>query len=243
MRDFLSQNSTSFVNWDTSILSWLNCLTQSIAEFLFEWQTIVPGFLAVVAAAGTVFYMWLAAEKQRQRRSIACRAMLPADLSSICGYAKDSVHASCIALSMLRRGQTRDRVKIPELPERVLENLQALVEHLDHQDVDAVCELLRCYQIQHARLSGEIADFNNPNRPGATKLVTESNLESTITKTVELHLIATKMFPFARNATKHIPELDFSRQELRNTIAVLEFDHMVSDELIASLDHLVNKHN
>lgn len=111
-------------------------------DWLKEWQTLVAGVLAFLAAAATVWVLVrqsrvekLRYAELRKRRFQAVRAVLPADLSEICHYC--TLCAQAIRAALQHFDQNRappSGVACPVLPERVISNLQRLVEHLDPQD-------------------------------------------------------------------------------------------------------------
>ena len=103
-------------------------------------------------------------ERQKLRRLAACRAVMPADLSSIIQYTHDCALISGTALRILRDEEESRELTCPVLPDRVIGNLQQLIEQLDDKEANAIADLLSCYQIQYARLSGELGWYNAPER-------------------------------------------------------------------------------
>lgn len=196
-------------------------------SILYQWQTLIAGGLATLAAVGTIVYLWREASDQRRRRLAACRAMMPSDLSTICRYVGECLSIADQAVRRVRENGTNEKrgdlkaIVVVFLPERVLGNIQALIEQSHDRDVPALCALLECYQVQHARLSSEVEDLNNPTRLGSFRVMTEDNMLFTVRRTVELYLIATKMFPFARRKAKHIPALKYSESEISNAFSAL----------------------
>ena len=189
---------------------------------------MAAGILATASAFITIGYMYWAARVQRRRRLAACRAMLPVDLSAVTGYVQGCMAVIFQAFERLKEpsGTPKQPLVLPVMPERVFENIQAVVEQSDRRGKLAFSELLSCYQIQRARLSGEIADLNNPYTMGATKVTTESNIESTILKTAELYLIASKLFPFSRRQARKIPPLKYTGDEVENVFSILWLNEM-----------------
>lgn len=221
---------------------WESNRMQSAIEAIRDWQTLITGFLALTAAAVTVLVMMRQvriqkrqldaqtneSNERRRRRLMACRAVLPADLSSVCRYARDCARVAGTALQMLREHEERAQLSIPTLPNRVTTNLQNLIEEIDESDADAIADLLSCYQVQYARLSREIEDFNSPNRLGAERITTENNIEFTLERTVRLYLLAENIFGFARGSENQIPKPQFNRENIGHALMTFELDDVVS---------------
>lgn len=212
-------------------------------DTLKEWQTLVAGLLALIAAIATVWILVCqlrlqksqldalqdAAREIQRRKLLACRAVLPADLSAIMKHAEECARTVGIALRMLRREQDRESLATNTLPDRVVGNLQALIEQLNEPDAEKIADLLACYQVQLARLNGELALFNNPDQLGVTRIITEENMEFTLEKTVELFLIAESMFSFARREVHEIPEPQFNQDNVSHAVMRLRLENVISD--------------
>ena len=156
--------------------------------------------------------------------------MMPADLSSIIQYTHDCAFTSGTAIRILRNEEERRTLKCPSLPDRVIGNLQRLIEQLDDQNANFVADLLSCYQIQYARLSDELGYFNTPERLGTHRILTEDNFEFTLEQTVRLFLLAVSMFKFARREEESISEPRFDQDEVNNALSVLELSSVISPE-------------
>lgn len=209
--------ASSFDIWHQIASLW-----QATAAVLYHWQTLLAGSFAILAAWITVGQMRKEATNRRQRRLNASRAMMPNDLSAIVQYANDCVRATHQAYRIVRKHSTDresgelERIVVPVLPERVFGNLQAIIEQADNCDIPALSSLLRCHQVQTSRLSGEIAYLKNPRPLEVTRVVTEDNILWTLKKTVELFLIASKMFQYSRGEQENIPPLKYSPEDLHN---------------------------
>ena len=225
---------------------------------LKDWQTLIAGGAALGAAIITVRVMMRqvrlqqeqidevreAAEDQRQRKLFACRAVMPADLSSIIQYTHECAFAAGLGIQMIRDGGQRKPLTCPKLPGHVISNLQRLMEQFDEENAKHIADLLSCYQIQYARLSGEIGYFNTPDRLGTYRVMTEHNMEFTLEKTVELFLRAESMLKFARREIDAVPELKPSEEAVGNALRILEISDVIDPEyseqlltLLASDDH------
>ncbi len=201
-------------------------------NYLKEWQTLAAGFLALIAAIITMCFMWEQLDFQRRqskerlrRRQQACRAALPADLSTIIDYLED---CSCVVTTALRRKceppEKPTVIEIPKLEDRVIKNLQDLIEHIvDERNAIAIAEILRIYQIQHSRLSWMLATFNHPDRNGI-------EIEDVVPYTVKLFLHVESAFEFSRNKKETIPELQICEKNLDHALSVLKLLDVISEK-------------
>lgn len=182
-----------------------------------KWQTLISGFLAVGAAIGTAWVIVQqirssehGVEKQIQaqreisvalteRKLLASRAVFPTDLSTVMDYAEESAKAITQGILYVRaRAAAPPEITLTPLPDRVISNLQNLIEHLDKDSAIVVADLLGCYQIQYSRLSGVISDIRNPTVGLATRITTEQSFDGPILSTLELSARAELLFSFAR---------------------------------------------
>lgn len=220
-------------------------------ECLNEWQTLVAGILAFLAAAATVGALWcqIRAEKLKhrdllQRQLQATRAVLPADLSEICHYSTLCAQAIRGALQHFKeQAAPPSDLTSPVLPERVVGNLQRLIEHLNQQDADNVADMLCCYQVQHARFRGAVEEWSRPPTKGVTISYSRSNIEHLLPETVRLYLLAENMFDFSRRKADHVSTLDaLNNRDIDRVLNILGFAHggegelrqRVKDELVGS---------
>ena len=187
---------------------------------------------------GTMYFVWEQLKCQKwqfderlRRRQLACRAALPADLSTIIGYLKD---CSCAVTTALRQklepGEKRTVIEIPKLEDRVIKNLQDLIEHFVHErNAEAIAEILRIYQIQYSRLSWMLAGFNHPNRNGIEKITIKQNIEGVVPIIVKLYLHVESAFPFSRNQEETIPKLQIREEKVDHALFALELLDFISE--------------
>ena len=114
----------------------------------------------------------------------------------------------------------------PELDLGITQRLQRLVEMLDGDDADQVVALLHCFQVQHARFSGDLTDYNYSGN---------FNFKFVMAGTVELRLRANSMFEFARRQSKHISPPPYDDSEVANGLSSLNITEHISDEFRTSL--------
>ena len=226
---------------DASVVS-----SRPFCERLKDWQTLIGAGLALVVAVATILTMWSTtnkqlkaqkneAKKQRERRRLACRAVMPADLSTIVQYAEGCAELALKIREIVNTRAERQELECPLLPERVIANLQMLIEQLEEENANAVAELLSCYQVQRARLNGLIETYNHPDRFGTWRLLTIDNVDFTFEQTLELHLRATTAFDFARRKTDQIPVPRYAQETVENSLAALHLANVLPDEYIVLL--------
>ncbi|MCI0552512.1 MAG: hypothetical protein L0287_16300 [Anaerolineae bacterium] len=213
-----------------------------------QWQTLAAGLLALIGAFITVGVMIRGInsrrkeiEEQRRRRLMACRAAMPADLSSIIEYTHDCALVSGTAIRILRGDEDSRTLPYPSLPARVVKNLQQLIEQLDDRNANLIADMLSCYQIQYARLSGELSYFNTPHRLGRERIIAEHNIEYTLRKTIELFLLAESMFKFARREEPNIPQPKFTQGNVQNALGVLDLRDVISSDYLDQLVRVLSE--
>jgi hypothetical protein len=62
-----------------------------VGDILFNWQTLIAGALALIGAWLTVRALKKQARDEAERKTRGARALLPAALDALTGYATDSV--------------------------------------------------------------------------------------------------------------------------------------------------------
>lgn len=180
-------------------------------------------------------------KRQDERKFAAARAVLPADLSSICEYAEKSAEVTKMALLMLQGKMKPAHLEVPSLSESVIKNMQKFVESSDERYGDLVHEMLSCYQVQKARLRNMIFHFNNRSAKTSTQVTTTSNIESTIDETISLYLLATNMFEFARKVDEEIDTEDFTDLQIGSAINLLDLRGYISKKHLAALGRVLQK--
>ena len=113
--------------------------------------------------------------------------------------------------------EKRTVIEIPKLEDRVIKNLQDLIEHIvDERNAEAIVEILRIYQIQYSWLSWMLAGFNHPNR---NRIVT---IEDVVPRIVKLFLHVESALPFSRNEVETIPKLQIREKDIDRAFLALE---------------------
>lgn len=176
-----------------------------------QWETLVTGIFALVAAFGTIFYLrkqiWQTqqlADDRRRRRERAALATLPLVLSELSEYAISCIKGLCCArpyykigasIDILDRQEKLSNWTLPHISDNTLLSLKECIEFADDAPACAMISLIRHLQIQRARLEDYISRASG-NDPG--RLLLLSNIESAICDAAEVHGRASALFPFAR---------------------------------------------
>jgi hypothetical protein len=125
---------------------------------------------------------------------------------------------------------------LPSLPERVIDNLQRLIESLDEEDAEIFVELISCYQIQKSRMKEAVSRYDGKSSFYDGHIMTEGNFNFTFIKTFELYLRAEKIFPFARKEIDAVPLFTVDRRD----VEMLAFKMDIFDDINRQyLNHLI----
>lgn len=208
---------------------------------LKDWQVLASGLLAGTLASVAIYFSRRQLNYQRgeservlRRRIRASRALLSNDLDSFIEYL-----TKCYKIATeIRKGEKKvstprtarlpaRRTRPPRLPERVLTNLQTLIEHLDKDyknDAHILIKVASIYQVQNARFRTVLADAHD----SRSEREDWEHFKDIGRNVVFLYTLIGNIFPFARDEQEHI-SLDFSETAAANSFHVLESD--LSDDL------------
>ena len=218
-------------------------------DWLKEWQTLVAGMLALIAAIGAARAAMRAARaakeqlnfqheesaSRQRRRAQACRAVLPVDLAAFMDYLEKCYRVAVMARRALRsyeenRGPakpTLEALEMPRIPDRIIANMQVLIEHLDEYNADIITKVLRVYQVQNARFEDAL-QFAKENCDSASA---PFDMDETFKYTVFLFLLIENMWRFSRDEEEKIPPFIFSEEKACNALHVLEQILPVNDRI------------
>ncbi|WP_157573097.1 hypothetical protein [Novosphingobium sp. AAP83] len=181
---------------------WINDFSQC----LFEWQTLVGGILAILAAViGTLLLHSQIRQSERHeterrgRKFLAARATLPLALSEITGFSRTMIVELISLHNQLTHPSSMAPVfEPPTIPNGLIAALQAFIEAtFDTALVDCVCELINEIQVLVARTE-------SLQREEQLLGVTQ-NIEEYVVQSARLHVIAGSLFPFSRGRESSIP--------------------------------------
>jgi hypothetical protein len=186
-------------------------LSDQVSANTIQWETLVTGVGAVVAAYFTVRSLRQQihqtrelADDQRRRRARAARATLPLALSQLTQYATSCIKELCDLRPCFQADGSVDRVqgeqrfaawKLPHLPENILSSLQECIEFVDDEAAQAIVELIRHLQLQTSRLTDYISRFQLND---GVQLLIRANIDQAMWDAAEVHARTSTLFPFSR---------------------------------------------
>jgi hypothetical protein len=222
----------------------------SFVDFIYRWQTLTTGVIALLIGGLSIWYLRhqislqklefderrIQEEESNRRRQAAVLALLPADLSEITGYTTSCSDVISEALIAIRKEEIANKEEgdihgpeMPILPPRVLSNIQRVIENVDAEKASVFAALLRCYQVQNARVRSMIADLTYPKRSVVIRIVTKENIEQNFEQTVLLYLLASDIFNFARGKNNNVNVGNFTEVDISNAIHNLKIEDVLSD--------------
>lgn len=181
-------------------------------NFLYNWQTLTSGILAVIVATVTVFVIhWQISEERKRhadalyRKSLSARAQMPGALSAICEFTEQ-----CILW------YDRKHPTPPVAPAAAIDALKAGIEFADNDTATRIFELVSFYQIHNARLNATTPPVKAPE--DADRLF----------DTTKLRCLTDYLFPYARNEEKTAPVYNPSQDEMMTALKIITGPHYSS---------------
>ena len=200
----------------------------SLASWIYHWQTLLTGLLAIAAAfVGGYFVNKQIVDARRleadriARRFSAMRSVLPLTLSYLSAYARDNAEALKDIYSRKENNEIPNTInlpKLPELPLDVVPQLRDMIETSDKNVAKVIAELLAKIQVQSSRIGSLKRWRSSPQR----EMVTSLNIEGYILDTAEIYARAAALFDFARRKSDTVRYLVTS-SELKSALDQLGF--------------------
>ncbi len=212
-------------------------MLHQIYEFLCQWQTLLAGIGALVAAVFTIRKMQAqinqAAEFQKdqlRRESRAARIVLPLALSEITEYSIKCIKLLEPYAPAKGDGPTlsSDTKPLP-LPNSIFDTMKEVARTEDAAIADSVGEIISWLQIQHSRLENLIRLVSER----STKRISRHEAQDAILDAAELYALSARLFPYARSLQPEHNE-DF-RTKLKNALiiaGIVDVDRSEFPELI-----------
>ena len=179
------------------------------AQCWYDWQTLIAGliaiFAAVIGATAVVCQTRQAkvqADQQSQARFLAARVTLPHRLTVICDYAERMTKE----LVRLHNGAIPNHIidpfRCPAIEVGLVEQLEKAIAVIPDPRVNGLlADVIGEMQILGSRAKQLPDLMKNQNFVGL-----KTNLEDYILQSVQLHLMAGNLFPFARREVDSVPE-------------------------------------
>lgn len=192
-----------------------------------RWQALNVGVLAFLSSLIAFSISRSRAEKQRERDFLAAKAFLPAALSELCAYFKDS--AKFYELAWEAKTDTTENLPIPELPVGYKSIFQECIRHAEPLVGDYLSKILVWLQVHDSRMKSHVQQVQDkryltPNR---------GSLIPHLYRLAELQAMVNKLFPFARNM-KQFESQPLDWEDFRNAYGNLDiwFEEKEVDEKI-----------
>lgn len=221
-----------------ALLAWAAFPAIPGRQWVFHYQTLITGILAVGGAA--LAYIGIReqidqgkAEKGQDvaREIFAARAVLPTALSALSDYA---VRCSRQLLDLLpeeiMEQTVRKRlVEVPPVPDGVIGAFQNAIRFAETEVGKALADLLGALQIQHSRLRGLVQDGVR-----ADHVITRTEIGRRVLDAVELYAGLAATFDYARRRSDRV-DLNLSKEQIETALRNCGiFDDPTVDALIAN---------
>lgn len=188
-----------------------------IYTFFKDWQTLIAGMLALLAAVPTVFMLneQIQLEQRRaqdaiERKQFAAKSSLPLALVELTKYADlclkqlASLKENIDCHGVLRQGG--DGISVPKLPLSAVQTVESCLESASASNRDALAGILCHLQIVNSRLEACETD--------RVTIRVRHNLITFIIDALELRRRVEHVFPYARGESETISTV-ISADELK----------------------------
>lgn len=179
---------------------------------LKEWQTLISGVLALIAAYLTISPM----RRQMKQLQEVERLLLPFSSSEICDYATQSAKLF-LDLIDFENGTilpVTDTIEIPALPAKAIDNLQKFSSSAPSEMAHATHKLIGKLQVHHARQTKQLAEI----RKGDD--INRGTLDELVIHAITIYCMTYPLFRYGRSATnEEISEIDYA--DLQSAIRVM----------------------
>jgi hypothetical protein len=195
-------------------MQWYDSLSYAYG-FVRDWQTLIAGIIAFIAAVMTVSDLRRQAREAAERKARAARAMLPSTLDSLDNYALECIRwlkevepKAKAAESGLFGDSSIPVNQCPRPDTGMMRTLAECVANLDIAPARFIDDLLARLQVQHSRIASLYDYFKNHQLYSVKQLI---KIEDHIANAVEISALARNAYPFARKQTEETPRgLDFA---------------------------------
>lgn len=184
-----------------------------VRQFLYDWQTLITGALALLAAIATIRVMRAQASIERHhhndaiyRKGLAARAQMPDALSGLSQFTE-----VCVSWANRREKEP------PKRPIEAVDVLKSGIEFVDNVSSKRIYELVSFYQVHNARLFAYVPPIHG--LEAADRLY----------DTARLRCLIDSLFPFGRNEVANAPQGKLSKEEMISALRILVSANYRSD--------------
>lgn len=160
------------------------------------WQPWVTAAGVITAALLSLWQQHEIEEreiKQRRRKSVAARAVMPPALANICEYAERCAHTLKDFYGTSDEESTilAGPLPVPHFPSDSIMVLRDCIEHADEKDIEGIAACIKKLQTQNSRVSRLLlrSDYTP---------ITIHEIDSILFDTIDLHVCSSSLFPYAR---------------------------------------------
>lgn len=196
-----------------------------------RWQSLNVGMLAFTSSIVAFNISRYNENKQRERKFIAARALLPEALSALTGYFRSSASILKEAWQRYKVDNAHSEVTplptpTPDLPAGYKETFSRCIESAEPDVGYRLAYMLMCLQVHHSRLQ----ELTNSFRVDGRLFIGPGNIMSYLYRLSELQALTNRLFPFARDLEKFdsgdLVWEDFNNAYKNLDILVDEFDDL-----------------
>ncbi len=169
--------------------------------FIYDYQTLIAGILALFAALLTIWKMHDIETTKRRKKNKAAKAMLSHGLSSICDYTKQTaewlneLHKLNSKYGAKVKDQLGDYPPIPKLPENIYSWISDSIEFSDNDDAEkSINTMAGDLQVHIARLRGIKETYTSPN-----EILQNDWINQIIFQAVEIYSRASDILGYTRD--------------------------------------------
>lgn len=184
--------------------------------WIYHYQTLISGFLAVAAAAVTVLFIREQIKTSQAqhveligRRFRSMRANLPLALMELSDYAQECIQIFSELMAKKEEDEDiKSEVEVPSLPISTLHTITELISLAEEKDAAMLQALLRFVQIQQSRLRSTAFELSEKKNPGGIILL--QNLRGDVLDAFTIKKMTNFLFPYARWESDHIGSFEDS---------------------------------
>ncbi len=183
----------------------------SVGQWLYGWQTLVSGILAIAAAGVGSWLLYQQVtqsdkheQKRLSRKFEAVRATLPLTLSGLCDFSTQMLMelARVRPTAAYTATTSGNFINPPPAPAQLVQELKEVIEATDNKDVNLIIsEIIREIQVLSSRVNG-LNDKNQMKHVNGLEI----NIDEYMIQSIRLHALSESLFDFSRQETNFAPD-------------------------------------